>query len=256
MFDSLAKHHITLAYKLVVAGMALSAMNSILGRLGLPAKPIEQKDLIGAFVLPWEPGRQNQDVKPMLPAATFETTNFAFVFREGKLLLVVNTQTNGEQMDHYREWAKMHSLVDSNEAYHMATNWLARVYVDVPLLNQKYKVSVGQPHVWMTPPAKWGEEGRNLTAVPLYYVTWSKGDYEAARVGIFGPTKQFTGLIIGDRDKGFDASICSHVYLRVTNEAELLAMTNLPMRMEVTNQDLLRRLRPRPPPQPENLGPR
>ena len=231
--------------------MALSAMNSILERLGLPAKPIEQKDLVVSFVQPWWPGlpdSQNQDVKPMLPAATFETANFAFTFREGKLFLVVNTQTNGQQMDHYREWAKMPSLIGSNEAYQMATNWLTRVYVDVAYLNKTYKVNVGQPRVWMTPPAKWGEEGSNLTAVPLYYVTWNKGDYEAAGVGIFGPTKQFTGLTIGDRDKGFDASICSHVYLRVTNEEELLAMTNVPMRMEVTNQDLLRRLSPKPPP--------
>jgi len=240
MFDPLIKHHhVSLAYKLVVAGMVLTNMNSILERLGLPAKPIEQKDLVGVFVWPWFPDApvsQNQDVKPMLPSASFETTNFVFNFREGKLFLIVNKQTNGQQMDRYREWAKMPSLIGSNEAYQMATNWLARVYVDVPLLNQKYNVSVSQPHVWMTPPAKWGEEGSNLTAVPIYYVAWNKGDYEAARVGIFGPTKQFTGLTIGDRDKGFDASICSHVYLRVTNEEELLAMTNVPMRMEATNR--------------------
>jgi hypothetical protein len=240
--------HISLAYKLVVAGLALSAMNSIMERLGLPVKPMEQKDLVGFGVSPWELGRQNQDVKPMLPAGTFSTANFAFGFREGRLHLVMNTQTNIESVEHYREWAKMPSLVNSNEAYRMATNWLSRVYVDVAYLNKNYKLNVGQPGFWMTPPAELGGKGSGWTTLPLYYVTWRKGDYEAAKVGIFGPTKQFMGLTIGDRDQGYDASICSHVYLRVTNEAELLAMTNVPMRMAATNQDLLRLISPKPPP--------
>jgi hypothetical protein len=148
----------------------------------------------------------------------------------------------------------MRSLIDSNGAYHMATNWLSRVYVDVPMLNRKYQVHVGQPGFWATPPAKLGEDGKDWTVLPLYYVTWTKDDYQAAKVGIFGPTKQFIGLTIGDTDKGEDASLCSHVYLLVPNQKELLAMTNVPLRMEATNQDLLRRLSPKPP--PETLQPR
>jgi hypothetical protein len=243
--------HVALAYKLVVAGMALSAVNSILERLGLPAKPIEQKDLIGCFV---SPPRYEKPI--MEGGVNLQTTNFMFIFRDGKLHTVMNMQTNIEEVEHYREWAKMPSLIDSNEAYQIATNWLARVYVDVPLLNRKYPHSVSEAHFWATPPTKLGEKGSGLTTLPLYYVAWGKDGYEAAKVGIFGPTKQFIGLTIGDVDKPEDASICSHVYLRVTNEAELLAMTNVPMRMEATNQDLLRLLRPNPPPPPETLGPR
>ena len=231
-----------LIYKLVVGGMALSAMNSVLERLGLPAKPIEQKDIIGFYVSP--PGL---DKKPMLPSATFQTANFMFNFRDGKLHVVMNTQTNIEAVEHYREWAKMPSLINSNTAYQMATNWLSRIYVDVPTLNRKYQVHVGQPSFWATPPTRWGEEGSNLTTLPLYYVTWNKGDYEAAKVGIFGPTKQFMGLTIGDADQDEDASLCSHIYLKVTNQKELLTMTNIPMRMAATNQDLLRLISPKPP---------
>jgi hypothetical protein len=240
----------SLAYKLVVAGMVLSAMNSIRERLNLSSKPIEPKDIIGFYVSP--PGL---DKKPMLPGvANFETANFMFIFRDAKLYCVMNTQTNVESVEHYREWAKMPSLVNSNEAYQMATNWLSSVYVDVAALNRKYPVDVWQRSFWATPPTNWGEQGSNLTKLPLYYVTWTKGDYQAAKVGIFGPTKQFIGLTIGDPDRGEDAWLCNHVYFMVTNQKELLAMTNVPMRMEATNQDLLRRLRPRPP--PETLGPR
>jgi hypothetical protein len=260
-------------YNLVVAGMVLSAMNSITERLDLSSKSIEQKDLTQSWVqnpvemvarikvfgctfdtksemafkiafwladyLPSWVVRPVMEKKPLdervLPNASFSTANLAFNFRDGKLHLVMNTQTNIEAVEYYRAWAKMPSLVNSNEAYHMATNWLTRVYVDVAALNQKYKVSVGQPGFWMTPPAKIGEEGHDWTILPLYYVTWRKGDYEAAKVGIFGPTKQFMGLTIGDPDQAEDASICSHIYFVVTNANELLAMTNVPMRMSVTN---------------------
>jgi hypothetical protein len=239
-------HPITLAFKLVVAGMTLTAMNSILERLGVPHNPIEPKDLAFSFVA--SSHIPSQDVKPMLPLANFQTTNFIFVFREGKLHMVWSMQTNSDAVEHYRQWAKMPSLINSNEAYHMATNWLSRVYVDVPMLNQKYTVNVGQPGFWMTPPAELGGKGSGWTTLPLYYVTWHKDDYEAAKVGIFGPTKQFMGLTIGDMDKGFDASICSHVYLLVTNEEELLTMTNVPMRIAATNQELLRIISPKPPP--------
>jgi hypothetical protein len=277
-----------IVYNLVVAGMTLSAMNSILERLGLPAKPIEQKDIawfwvqdpvekvealsfFGAIIhtknrtafrlanyLPdcvLHPVLENKPLnESLLPNATFQTANFMFNFRNGKLHLVMSTQTNVESVEHYREWAKMPSLVNSNEAYRIATNWLSRVYVDVPTLNRKYQVHVGQPTFWATAPTHWGEEGSNRTTLPLYYVTWSKGDYQAAKVGIFGPTKQFMGLTIGDPDQDYDDSLCSHVYLRVTNANELLAMTNVPMRMVATNQDLLKRFYPKPP--PETPGPR
>jgi hypothetical protein len=232
---------VSVAYKLVVAGMTISAMNFISERLGLTTKPIEQKDLTGFYVsMPW------LDAKPMLPTANFETKNFMFVFRDGKLHTVMNTQTNVESVEHYREWAKMASLVDSNAAYRLATNWLGRVYVDVAALNRKYEVHVGQPGFWATPPAKFGEDGKDWTLLPLYYVTWTKGDYQAAKVGIFGPAKQFMGLTIGDVDKPEDPTLCNHTYLMVTNQKELLAMTNLPVQMEVTNQELIRRLSPKP----------
>lgn len=104
----------------------------------------------------------------------------------------MNAKTNIDAVEHYREWSKMPSLINSNDAYQMATHWLSRVFVNVSVLNKKYQVHVGQPSIYGEEgtnnayPADW-RVGTNMTTLPLYYVTWSKGDYQAAKVGIFGP---------------------------------------------------------------------
>jgi hypothetical protein len=250
MDDPLAAIRTSAAYKLVVAGMAVASANFVAQRLNLNPRPIEQKDVIGVFVAP--PG---QFERPVTPGVNLMTSNFMFIFHEGKLLSVMNTKTNIEEVEHYREWASMPSLIDSNGAYRLATNWLSRVFVDVSTLNRKYKVTVGQPSFLgdeganSTYPANWGHVGTNRITLPLYYVTWNNGDYEAAKVGVFGPTKQFVGLTIRDE------SLTDRVYLTVTNQKELVDMTNLPVQMMSTNGGLLRLFqRTRPP--PENAGER
>ena len=230
-----ARVHASLAYRLVVAGMTLSAMNYIIDRLGVSSKSIEAKDIVGRMISP-----PSVDKVPMCPlGVNFQTTNFMFIFRDGKLFCVMNTKTNIEEVEHYREWAKMPSLIDSNSAYHLATNWLSRVFVDVSVLNKKYKVNVGQPGFWTTP------QGTNSTILPLFYVTWNKDDYQAAKVGIFGPTKQFMGLTIED------ASLTDRTYLYVTNKKELLGMTNIPTRLIEMNPAVYRLVAPRPTPDSE-----
>jgi hypothetical protein len=43
-----------------------------------------------------------------------------------------------ERFDLYPVWAKTPSLVDSNGAYQIATQWLASVDIDVGVLGKKY----------------------------------------------------------------------------------------------------------------------
>ncbi|HEY3853553.1 MAG TPA: hypothetical protein VGO67_04075 [Verrucomicrobiae bacterium] len=228
MDDILSHLKTSVAYKLVVAGMAVAAANYIAVRLNLSTQPVEQKDITGCLVAP--PGQFDT---PVMPTVNLQTSNFMFIFRSGKLYLVMNSKTNIEEVERYHEWAGTPSLINSNEAYQLATQWLSRVYVDVAALNAKYKATVGQPSFWRDPPARFGEQGSNLTTLPLYYVSWSKGDYTAAKVGIFGPTKQMMGLTIED------ASLCDRTYLVVTNQRELVYSTNVPLRMGVSNNALL-----------------
>ncbi|HEY3853554.1 MAG TPA: hypothetical protein VGO67_04080 [Verrucomicrobiae bacterium] len=237
MTNSFATLKTTIAYKMAVTGLVLSAMNHIVEWPGVCPKGIEPKDIIGTYI-----SSPRLDSVPGCPSVVnFETTQFTFIFRDGKLHGVVNTQTNIESVEHHREWAHIPSLINSNDAYHLATNWLSHVFVDVNALNRKYKMHVGQPQFWATPPAVWGEQGSNLTTLPLYYVTWDKGDYQAAKVGIFGPTKQFTGLTIED------PTLTDHTYICVTNKLELLRMTNFPLRLIEKNGDLLNQIVPHTP---------
>jgi hypothetical protein len=212
--------------------MALSSANYILERLNLDPKPIGPRDIVGLYL-----STPNLDKKPMMPGITFQTTNFGFIFDEGGLICVRNMKTNIEEVEHYKEWAKMPSLIGSNEAYHLATNWLARVSVDISALNKKYEAHVGQPFFWgdqgtnKAYPPGWGI-GTNKITLPLYYVTWGDTNNEAAKVGIFGPTKQLMGLTIEDQ------SLLTRMFIVVTNQKELMAMTNVPQRMIATNPDL------------------
>jgi hypothetical protein len=118
--------------------------------------------------------------------------------------------------------------------------------VDVSALNKKYEVHVGQPFFW-------GDQGTNKTylqgsrvgtnkvTLPLYYVTWGDSNYEAAKVGIFGPTKQMMGLTIEDQ------SLLTRTFLVVTNQKELMAMTNVPQGVVATNGELYKLFHPAPP---------
>jgi len=57
-----------------------------------------------------------------------------------------------------KDWAAMPSLLDTNTAYQLATQWLAAVSVDVGELEKKYRpLSVqttinGEPNSWETRP--------------------------------------------------------------------------------------------------------
>lgn len=217
----------SVAYKVFVTGMALAAANMILGRLNLLPKPLNPKDVHGCFVPP--PGELDKPIQPMV---NLRAGNFMFIFHEGRLFEVMNTKTNIEEVERYRAWAKMNSLVDSNGAYRLATQWLSRVFVNVPRLNENYNVSVGQPSFWATPPTNWEGQGSDLTKLPLYYVTWSKNGQEAAKVGVFGPTKQLMGLTIDD------PSICGHTYLLVTNQRELVNMSGVARPLTASNAEL------------------
>lgn len=244
MDDPLAKIKTSIGYQLVVVSIALTSANYIADRLNLRPRPISQRDVTGFYVSP--PGLDEQRFRP---GATLWTTNYNFVFRDGKLFTVMNANTNIESVEHYRQWAKMSSLIDSNGAYHLATQWLSRVFVDVAELDRRYKVGVGQPFFWGDEgansiyPSGW-HVGTNKVALPLYYVSWSRDGNQAAKVGIFGPSKQLMGLTIDD------LSLCSHTYLFVTNQKELVEMTNVPWPLVSSNRSLYQRLIPKSPRSP------
>ena len=117
--------YVSLAYKAVALQLALSEANWTADHLHLPTPhPIKITDLTHARV-------GSPRFKEL--AVNLETTNFVFVFRinkEATLHMIVNKAKNIESFDLYPAWEKMPSLIDSNSAPQLATQWLASIDVD------------------------------------------------------------------------------------------------------------------------------
>jgi hypothetical protein len=129
------------------------------------------------------------------------TTNFAFFFSEGYLWNIVNRVNHEERFDLHSRWAKTASLIDSNGAYQLATQWLASVDIDVGALEKKYKPKVEQRWFWNEPGlGVYHPPGdTNKTMLPVYEVTWGTNRVNyPAQVQILGTTKELMELRLSD----------------------------------------------------------
>src|SRR5437899_2613439 len=138
------RYFINLAYKYVALSIMLAEANYYASHLKLPIDlPIRQQDLTANHV---SPPRQ------MGFAGRIDTQQFSFGFggalgqETGTLRFVVrlNRFEKIPQRELNQKWAKMKSLINKNEAYTLATNWLAAVSVDVQSLEKGYRPTVKQ----------------------------------------------------------------------------------------------------------------
>jgi hypothetical protein len=213
----------SLAYKAVVLQLALSEANYTAQHLNLPTPhPIQMVDITKGFV-----------ASPKITkfGAAIETTNFVFTFQEaGKIFVIANKAKNIESFDLYPIWAKTPSLINSNGAYQLATQWLAAIDVDISALEKKYgsQMKVEQAFIWNQPSLDVYHHppgDTNKTMLPIFNVTWGHGvKYEyAAQVRILGTTKELMGLTLGD------SSLSRRPPLIITNAEELNSIPNPPM---------------------------
>src|ERR1035441_10233986 len=144
-------------------------------------------------------------------------------WREGKL---VSTQKKTQGRGAAPSPAETQpSLIDTNGAYQLASQWLAAISVDVPALESKY------PHSTMRFGARpLGIRSRtaavtNVVKSPLFRVTWGNrrgrpamaaGSSILVSMDILGSTRQCTGLRIQNPD------LLKCAPLKVTNAAALL----------------------------------
>lgn len=129
----------TLAYQHVAIAAMLKEVNYIGPKLGLPIPfPIMEEDLVTAMAP--RPNMQNLR-NPALPffGGTFHTRQFAFSFSDnGRLCFVFKLHPWGRMSVAERNdmLAAQKSLIDTNGAYQMATNWLAQFPVNVERLER------------------------------------------------------------------------------------------------------------------------
>jgi hypothetical protein len=226
----IAGFSISLAYKLLVLQLTLADANFVAQQLGLPCPdPIEAEHVKYLHVTPPSIGF----------GANMKTTNYAFGYsrtaRSIRMLSPAGRDYEGWFLSQYPVWAKTPSLIDTNTAYQMASQWLAKVSVDVPALEQEYRVSVTQLEVekGVLPKDARDRKVRGATQkLPVYYVRWGAGQFNlfgktstspAAEVEILGTTKQLMEMRITDGD------FLRRPRLEVANAEEIACFPDAPL---------------------------
>jgi hypothetical protein len=216
-----------MAYKAVAIERMLSEANYFAEQLHLPIEqPITLVDAQSAYVRPPRVGF----------GGVIQTKRFSFSFpnpNEGKLCYITRqTIRDGHDvLDLYPELARTPSLVDSNGAYQLATQWLTSVAVDVPSLQQKYPVNVRQWFFWgkpeNLPKDQWSMPqitSTNKTMLPIFDVRWGEGDTPPVKVTVLGSTKELLELRMED------CSFSKRTPIVITNAMELDSIPDPPVK--------------------------
>jgi hypothetical protein len=154
---------LSLAYKFVVFSLMLSNVNSFCGRAGLPLEhPLTMVDI-----------RQGSHVGPSFSNAisgSILSDKYFFGFGRGQLANYwrndFKPKTDEAIQARNTQLAKQRSLVDTNGAYQVATNWLVALGVDVSALEPEYRRQIIQ---WRYYPE--GPDGRTVP-LPIFQVQW------------------------------------------------------------------------------------
>ena len=228
----------SLAYRSAVLQQMLAEANSFSDRLKLPPPhPIQSADIVGFYVgAPWFSKVEDMNLRSpvarvraarIVAGGFIETTNFCFSFNQGHLWHVANRINHDERFSHYSEWAKTPSLINSNTAYQLATQWLASVDIDVGALEKQYEPKVEQRWFWNEPGlGVYHPPGdTNKTMLPIYEVTWGTNWLNfPANVQILGTTKELMKLGFGD------FSVSRRPVLVISNAVELNNIPDPPTR--------------------------
>ena len=243
-------HGAGLVWRAAVIQRMLSEANWAAVRLKLPTtRPIQMTDIQDDYIcLPWfsvlhgtnrfpdtafgshifDPDTPREQRLRALKIGLYgriDTANFEFGFDQGRLLHV---QRLSEPMVEYYarnldDLIGKPSLIDTNGAYQLATQWLAAVDVDMAALG-KLKWTVNQLHYL-------ARGATNTVTLPFYFVDFGTKHYPASgnlhafdeplvSVKILGTTKELIELYF------LDSSFCRRPPLLMTNALDLVRTPN------------------------------
>jgi hypothetical protein len=209
--------YVSLAYKAVVAPLMVGEANFYVQRLGLPEPAALSVGNTRVTV--------NPPLSGGLGAVRTDDFVYSFVgrdegpytngcgsteFREyGKLAYVMKFEPfqayGAGIIEAYHKLARAPSKIGTNEAYHLAKEWLSAVEVDVAALERDYKpMSVQQ--TFYAGPALTPEQAEHLPTnapmekLPIFDVTWGGPDgcSPPVWIEILGPTKELVLLRMED----------------------------------------------------------
>jgi hypothetical protein len=258
-----------LVYRAAVINKMLEEANYFADKLQLPIKrPVQITDIATAHISsPWYSLIRDEQTMPYkivslygtnifnasIPretrlrslkfgtSGTIETTNFFFSFDNGKLREV--ERLSAHEVEYYaKDLDKLigkPSLIDTNGAYRLATQWLAAVDVDVAALEKASGHLIkGGHNIQQLQVLPIG--ATNPVPVPIYYVDFGSKHHLAAgpnlkdydeplvSVEILGTTKELQDLIVNDDIN--NTSFSRRPLLLITNAIDLIRTPNLPMK--------------------------
>lgn len=200
------KFLINLAYKHVAIAIMLAQVNEFAQKTGLPLEhPISMVDVL--------PESHVSPPRLMGFGGSIVTTNYGFGFSRGylanfkKLERKVNTDSALRERNY--ELGRMVSDVDTNKAYHLATNWLTAIGVDIPSLESKHAHTTTQRFYYKNPEtaATGRADEKNTVQLPIFEIEWGKQEVRSdsksyamplLSVTVFGPSKELIEMHILD----------------------------------------------------------
>jgi hypothetical protein len=247
-------NHSSIAFRQTVKQQMLVEANFAAERLKLPTRyPISASDICDSHISwPWNcvmhPGA-NRFPGTMFPETVYgehifdssipreerlralkiglagyiSNINYQFGFDYGKLCHILRLSLTEPHVEYYAhdldKLVGKPSLIDTNDAYQLASQWLAAIDVDITAVN-KLKWTVNQLHYL-------AKGATNAVNLPLFYVDFGSKHYPAIgnlvaydkpllSVEILGTTKELQEILINDE------SFCRRPILLVTNVYELI----------------------------------
>ena len=159
----------SLAYKYVALAVMMAEINYCANQLHLKEKlPIKEEDATMSNIF---------DPSIMGFAGRIDTAEYSFCFsKSGRLRFITKLEDyryqsmglyrgNQSTREFMEQLSQIKSTINTNDAYRLATNWLASIDVDLEKLQQEKPATVEQ---------QFFESSKGPVPVPLFYVNWGK----------------------------------------------------------------------------------
>lgn len=237
---------VPLAYKCVAVTLMLAEINICASRLHLPVDlPMKEQDIKAEAVFP--PGIIGF-------AGRIDTEKYSFSFaKSGRLRFITNLNDNRGNLslrEYQEQISHIKSVINTNDAYRIATNWLVAMDVDVQRLEKENSHMSKQQFFTAWPDNEKNNVEREFT-LPFFDVKWGNWTQPVIDVKISGATGELLKLrqeddsyskrpvsLIKDVDKlltipdeeflKYSRAERSNLVVRFTNLNFLLSQTNAP----------------------------
>jgi hypothetical protein len=178
-----------MAYKYAVISILLIEANFCAKRLDLPVKePILASDLTYELIAPVTTLK--------FGGAGGRIDAGGYSFSEGHHLHCFITKVNPfgdiSTAEENRVLSRSKSLIDTNGAYRLATNWLMQIEVDVAKLERENRVQIRQ-RSWLP------DAGSPAQPLPVFELRWGNLMYPKVLVSIDGRNKQLLYIRLHDQ---------------------------------------------------------